>query len=53
MFEVFVGVLGALAVKELYDELVERYMNWKFQKEMEDWKTFRHHLEDIEADDEE
>lgn len=52
MFDTFIGVLGALAVKEIYDDLVRRYESWKFKREMEDWKTFKQHLEDIDADDE-
>lgn len=52
MFDTFVGVLAALAVKEVYNDLMRRYEDWKFEKELEDWKTFNQHLEDLEADDE-
>lgn len=51
MLDIFLGVLAALAVKELYFELLGRYQVWKFKKEREDFKTWQEHLEDLEADD--
>lgn len=52
MFEVFVGVLAALAVKEVYDELMDKYAMWKYKQEINNRRVFEEHLEDLEADDE-
>jgi hypothetical protein len=48
MLEVFFGVLLAIAVRDLYLELIERYRNYRFKKDL---KVFADQLEDLEADD--
>jgi hypothetical protein len=49
MLEVFFGVLLAVAVRDVYLELIERYRAHRFKKDL---KAFADQLEDIEADDE-
>jgi hypothetical protein len=49
MLEVFFGVLLAIAVRDVYLELIERYRQYRFKKDM---KAFADQLEDFEADDE-
>jgi hypothetical protein len=48
MLEVFFGVLLAIAVRDVYLELIERYRQYRFKKDM---KAMNDLLEDIEADD--
>jgi hypothetical protein len=48
MLEVFFGVLAAIAVRDVYLELIERYRQYRFKKDM---KAMNDLLEDIEADD--
>jgi hypothetical protein len=52
MFDIFLGVLAALAVKELYFEVLSRVQVWRWKKKRHDAKTFQEYLEDFEADDE-
>ena len=52
MLDVFFGVLAALAVKEVYFEVLGWYRRWQWQKERKDFEVFVEHLEDIDADDE-
>lgn len=52
MFDIFIGVLAAMAVKELYFEVLGRLQVWKWKKKKNDSLTFREFLEDLEADDE-
>jgi hypothetical protein len=49
MLEVFFGVLLAIAVRDVYQELIHRYKEYRFKKDL---KAFADQLEDIEADDE-
>ena len=48
MLEIFFGVLAAVAVRDVYLELIERYQDYQHSKH---FKPFRDMLEDIEADD--
>ena len=52
MSSIFWGVLLALAVKELYDELFHRALHWyynrKHEKELEEFELFQEWLEDEE-----
>ena len=48
MLEVFFGAVLALAVRDVYLELIERYRQYRFKKDL---RTFADHLEDYEADD--
>lgn len=48
MLEVFFGVLAAVAVRDVYLELIERYRHYRLKKDL---KTFAYQLEDLEADD--
>ena len=48
MLEVFFGVLLAIAVRDVYLELIERYRQYRFKQDM---KAMNDLLEDIEADD--
>jgi hypothetical protein len=48
MLEVFFGVLGAVAVRDVYLELIERYQHYRLKKDL---KVFADQLEDLEADD--
>jgi hypothetical protein len=48
MLEVFFGVLLAIAVRDVYLELIERYRQYRFKRDM---KAMNDLLEDIEADD--
>lgn len=54
MSSVFWGVLLALAVKELYDEiyhrLLHKYYEWKHNKELEEFEMFQEWLEDKEEE---
>lgn len=52
MLDVFLGVLGALAVKEIYFELVAWFQVRQLKKERKDFDIFMEKLEDEEADDE-
>jgi hypothetical protein len=49
MLEVFFGVLLAIAVRDLYLELIARYRQYQYKKDM---KAFHELVEDFEADDE-
>jgi hypothetical protein len=49
MLEVFFGVLIAIAVRDVYLELIERYRQYRFKKDL---KVFAEQIEDYEADDE-
>jgi hypothetical protein len=48
MLEVFFGAVLALAVRDVYLELIERYRQYRFKKDI---KAMNDLLEDIEADD--
>jgi hypothetical protein len=48
MLEVFFGVLLAIAVRDVYLELINRYQDYQHNK---NFRPFRELLEDIEADD--
>ena len=52
MLDIYLGVLLAMATKELYFEVMGWYRRWRFKKELNDFKAFEQHLEDLEADDE-
>jgi len=49
MLEVFFGVLIAIAVRDVYLELIEIYRQYRFKKDL---KVFAEQIEDYEADDE-
>ena len=49
MLEVFFGVLLAVAVRDVYLELIERYRQYRFKQDL---KVFAEQIEDYEADDE-
>jgi hypothetical protein len=49
MLEVFFGVLLAVAVRDIYLELIDRYRAYRFSKDM---RNIHDLLEDFEADDE-
>ena len=49
MLEVFFGVLLAVAVRDVYLELIERYRHYRLKKDLSAWAE---QLEDLEADDE-
>jgi len=49
MLEVFFGVLLAIAARDVYLELIERYRHYRLKKDL---KAFADQLEDLEADDE-
>ena len=51
MLDVYLGVLAALATKELYHEVVDSYHLWRWKKERKDFEIFMEHLEDEAADD--
>ena len=48
MLEVFFGVLLAIAVRDVYQELLNRYKEYQFKKGL---KNINELLEDLEADD--
>jgi hypothetical protein len=48
MLEVFFGVLAAVAVRDLYLELITRFQDYQYRKDI---RTFKDFVEDIEADD--
>jgi hypothetical protein len=48
MLEVFFGVLLAVALRDVYLELIERYRQYRFKQDL---KAMNDLLEDIEADD--
>ena len=48
MLEVFFGVLAAVAIRDVYLELITRYQDYRYKKDL---KTFRDFVEDFEADD--
>ena len=48
MLEIFFGVLLALAVRDVYLELIQRYKSYRFQKDL---KSMNDLLEDFVADD--
>ena len=48
MLEVFFGAVLALAVRDVYLELIERYRNYRFKRDL---KAMGELLEDLEADD--
>ena len=49
MLEVFFGAVLALAVRDVYLELIERYRQYRFRKDL---RVFADQIEDLEADDE-
>jgi hypothetical protein len=49
MLEVFFGVLLAIAVRDVYQELIQRYKEYRFKKDL---KALNDLVEDFEADDE-
>ena len=49
MLEVFFGAVLALAVRDVYLELIERYRHYRLKKDLKVWAE---QLEDLEADDE-
>lgn len=49
MLQTFLAVLLALAIRDVFYELIARYQNYKFKKSVKD---LRDYLEDWEADDE-
>lgn len=49
MLEVFFGVLLAVAVRDIYLELIDRYRHYRLKKDL---RVFADQLEDYEADDE-
>jgi hypothetical protein len=49
MLEVFFGAVLALAARDVYLELIERYRQYIFKRNI---KSMNDLLEDIEADDE-
>jgi hypothetical protein len=49
MLEVFFGVLLAVAVRDVYQELIQRYKEYRFKKNL---RNINDLLEDWEADDE-
>ena len=49
MLEVFFGVLLAIAVRDVYTELINRYREYRFKKDLQAMNDL---LEDYEADDE-
>jgi hypothetical protein len=49
MLEIFFGAVLALAVRDVYLELIERYRHYRLKKDL---KAFADQLEDLEADDE-
>ena len=48
MLEVFFGVLLAVATRDVYLELIERYRHYRLKKDLKVWAE---QLEDLEADD--
>ena len=48
MLEVFFGAVLALAVRDVYLELIERYRQYQFKRDL---KAMGELLEDLEADD--
>lgn len=50
MLQTFLAVLLALAVHDVFYELIARYQNYKFRKSLKDLHDY---LEDWEADDDE
>lgn len=48
MLEVFFGVLLAVAVRDVYLELIQRYKEYRFKKDI---RAMSDLLEDFEADD--
>ena len=52
MLYIFIGVLAAMAVRELYFEALTRYQVWRMRQERKDFEVFLEKLEDDEADDE-
>lgn len=48
MLEVFIGALGALALRDLMYELIEKFRCWQWNRSRE---AFWDHVEDLEADD--
>ena len=48
MLEVFLGAILALAVRDLFYEALEKYKQYKFNKNLKTWDEIR---EDWEADD--
>lgn len=55
MLNIFYGVLAALVVKELLNQiylyLETYYIRLKARKTLKDLTVFRDHMEDLEADD--
>jgi hypothetical protein len=49
MLQAFIAVLLGLAVHDIFYELIARYQNYKFRKNV---RGFHDYLEDWEADDE-
>jgi hypothetical protein len=50
MLQAFIAVLLGLAVHDVFYELIARYQNYKFKKDV---RALHDYLEDWEADDEE
>lgn len=48
MLEIFFGVLLAVAVRDAYLELINRYREYRFRRDL---KAMNDLLEDLEADD--
>lgn len=48
MLEVFLGAILALSVRDLFYEALEKYKQYKFNKNLKTWDEIR---EDWEADD--
>lgn len=51
MLDIYLGVLAALATRELYFNLIDEYKLWRFKKERKDFEIFMEQLEDEAADD--
>lgn len=48
MLEVFFGVLLAVTVRDVYQELINQYRSYRLKRDL---KAFSDELEDLEADD--
>ena len=51
MLDIYLGVLAALATRELYFNIVDSYNLWRFKKERKAFEIFMEQLEDEAADD--
>lgn len=52
MLDIYFAVVLAIATKEIYDELIEKFHIWRWKKERRDFEVFMDKLEDEIADDE-